>query len=81
MIKLFDGGAYLLRGSEIIPDGSEALAAIKAGTGREVTKEEAAQNTIACGILQSHNTSGSREKLKIRFDKLTSHDITFVGII
>ncbi len=81
MIKLFDGGAYLLRGSEIIPDGSEALAAIKAGTGREVTKEEAAQNTIACGILQSHNTSGSKEKLKIRFDKLTSHDITFVGII
>lgn len=46
MIKLFDGGAYLLRGSEIIPDGSEALAAIKAGTGREVTKEEAAQNTM-----------------------------------
>ena len=81
MIKLFDGGAYLLRGSEIIPNGSEAQAAIKAGTGREVTKEEAAQNTIACGILQSHNTSGSREKLKIRFDKLTSHDITFVGII
>ena len=50
-------------------------------TGTAVSKEEAAKNTIAYGILKDHNTSGSMEKLKIKFDKLTSHDITYVGII
>ena len=81
MINLSNGGVYLLHGSEIIPDNSEAPAALKARTGREITKAEATQNTIAYGILKSHNTSGNMEKLKIKFDKLTSHDITFVGII
>lgn len=81
MINLSNGGVYLLHGSEIIPDNSEAPAALKAKTGREITKAEATQNTIAYGILKSHNTSGNMEKLKIKFDKLTSHDITFVGII
>lgn len=80
MINLSNGGVYLLHGSEIIPDNSEAPAALKAKTGREITKAEATQNTIAYGILKSHNTSGNMEKLKIKFDKLTSHDITFVGI-
>lgn len=81
MIKLLDNGAYLINGTEIIPDGPDALAAVKSKTGRDVTKEEAAKSTIAYGILESHNTSGNMEKLKIKFDKLTSHDITFVGII
>ncbi len=81
MIELLQGGAYLLNGSEIILDDAEAKAAIKAKTGKEITKEEAAKNTIAYGILEKHNTSGNMEKLKVRFDKLTSHDITFVGII
>ncbi|MBO4982280.1 MAG: hydratase [Lachnospiraceae bacterium] len=81
MIELLQGGAYLLNGNEMIVDDAEATAAIKAKTGKEVTREEAAQNTIAYGILKEHNTSGNMEKLKIRFDKLTSHDITFVGII
>ena len=81
MIKLSEGGAYLLHGTEIIPDGGEAAAQIKSKTGQEVSREEAAKNTIAYGILQEHNTSGNMEKLKIKFDKLTSHDITFVGII
>ncbi len=81
MVTLLEGGAYLLRGSEIVPDGGEAPAAVRAKTGRDITKKEAAQNTIAYSILQSHNTSGNMEKLKIKFDKLTSHDITFVGII
>ena len=81
MIKLSEGGAYLLHGTEIVPDGAEAAAQIKSSTGREVSKEEAAKNTMAYGILQEHNTSGNMEKLKIKFDKLTSHDITFVGII
>jgi aconitate hydratase len=81
MIHLYDGGAYLLGGTEIVPDSAEAAAAIKHKTGKELSKEEAAQNTIAYGILKAHNTSGNMEKLKIKFDKLTSHDITFVGII
>ena len=81
MIKLLEGGAYLLNGTEIVPDGADAAAQIKNKTGKEISKAEAAQNTMAYGILQAHNTSGNMEKLKIKFDKLTSHDITFVGII
>ncbi len=81
MIELLQGGAYLVNGTEIVEDNGEALQIIKSKTGRTVTKEEAAGSTIAAGILQSHNTSGNMDKLKIKFDKLTSHDITFVGII
>ena len=81
MIKLSEGGAYLLHGTEIVPDGADAAAQIKSRTGQEVSREEAAKNTMAYGILQEHNTSGNMDKLKIKFDKLTSHDITFVGII
>jgi len=81
MIQLLNSGAYLLNGTEIVPDDAEALACVKAKAGVETSKEEAAKNTIAYGILENHNTSGNMEKLKIKFDKLTSHDITFVGII
>ena len=81
MIQLLNSGAFLLNGTEIVADDAEALACVKAKTGVEITKEEAAKNTIAYGILENHNTSGNMEKLKIKFDKLTSHDITFVGII
>lgn len=81
MIELTQGGAYLLNGTEIVPDSADAAAQIKNKTGRDVSKSEATKNTIAYGILESHNTSGNMEKLKIKFDKLTSHDITFVGII
>ena len=73
MIKLYDNGVYLLNGTEILEDsGNVSL---------PVSREEAAKNTIAYGILDSHNTSGNMERLQIKFDKLTSHDITFVGII
>ena len=81
MIKLLEGGAYLLNGTEIVPDSADAAAQIKNKTGKEMSKAEAAKNTMAYGILQEHNISGNMEKLKIKFDKLTSHDITFVGII
>ena len=81
MIKLSEGGAYLLHGTEIIPEGADAAAEVKSRTGQEVSKAEAAKNTMAYGILKEHNTSGNMDKLKIKFDKLTSHDITFVGII
>ncbi len=81
MITLSPGGAYLVNGVDIIPDDNNAIAAIKAKTGKEISKEEARKGTIAYGILKEHNTSGNMDKLKIKFDKLTSHDITFVGII
>ncbi len=81
MIELLQGGAYLVNGTEIVADTNEALQEIKAKTGKTVTKEEAAKQTIAYDILKSHNTSGNMDKLRIKFDKLTSHDITFVGII
>ena len=70
-MKLYDGGVYLVDG-KIVEE---------AGAHLPVTKEEAAKNTIAYGILKEHNVSGNMEKLQIKFDKLTSHDITFVGII
>ena len=81
MIKLWDGGAYLIRNEELIPEQTDAAAQIKNKTGKDISKEQAAQGTIAYRILKEHNTSGNMEKLKIKFDKLTSHDITFVGII
>ena len=80
-MKLHETGAYLVNGCTVVEDNSEASAAIASMTGTAVSKEEAAKNTIAYGILKDHNTSGSMEKLKIKFDKLTSHDITYVGII
>ena len=79
MIQLFSEGAYLVDGTTLVKE-SEAEA-LKQLTGKNITKEEAAKNTIAYGILDKHNTSGNMDKLKIKFDKMTSHDITFVGII
>ena len=81
MVTLYEGGAYLVNGTELIPDGPEAEAALQAKSGVVISKEAAAKNTIAYNILQAHNTSGNDKKLQIKFDKLTSHDITFVGII
>lgn len=81
MVKLYDNGAYLLDGTEIVEATGEAQAQIGSRTGHAVSKEEAAKQTIAYRILESHNTSGDMDRLRIRFDKLTSHDITFVGII
>ena len=81
MIKLSDGGAYLINGIDIVEDSASAVNEVAAKTGCSVTKEEAAKNTIAYGILEGHNTSGNMEKLKIKFDKMTSHDITFVSDI
>ena len=71
-MKLYDTGVYLLNGQKIVPENQADF---------PVSKEEAAKNTIAYSILEAHNTSGNMEKLQIKFDKLTSHDITFVGII
>ena len=81
MITLYNQGAYLINGLELVEDTKDAKAVIAAKTGKTISKEEAAKETIAYGILEAHNTSSNMERLKIKFDKLTSHDITFVGII
>ena len=80
-MKLYEQGVYLLHGTELVADGPQAQDEIRQMTGQEVTKEEAAKQTMAYGILESHNTSGNMQNLQIKFDKLTSHDITYVGII
>jgi aconitate hydratase len=81
MIKLFDNGAYLLNGTELVEDNVDANAILTQKLGTAPSKEEAAKNTMAYGILEKHNTSDNMDNLKIKFDKMTSHDITFVGII
>ena len=81
MIKLYDKGAFLVNGMELVEDTQDAKAIVAAKTGLDMTKEEAAKQTIAYNILKEHNTSSDMNRLKIKFDKLTSHDITFVGII
>ncbi|MBQ4609820.1 MAG: hypothetical protein IJB18_09590, partial [Clostridia bacterium] len=70
MVKLYDGGIYLVNGTEIVADP----AALPSVCGRAVTKEEGEKGTMAYSILAPHNTSGDMEHLKMRFDSLTSHD-------
>ena len=77
MVKLYDKGAYLINGRKIV----EEEAQVEALTGKKVCKDEARKGTIAYGIMEAHNTSGNMENLKIKFDAMASHDITFVGII
>lgn len=81
MIKLYDKGVYLVNGNELVEDKENACQILKSKTGETPSKKDAAKNTMAYNILKEHNVSGSMEKLQIKFDKLTSHDITFVGII
>ena len=79
MIKLYKNGAYLINGTQIVEAGNENE--LKAACGCCVTPEEGRKGTIAYSILMNHNTANSQEHLKIRFDAMASHDITYVGII
>ena len=81
MINLLENGQYLVRGTDIIAESGNSPDDIRNKYGVSITKEDAKKATIAYKILQEHNTSDNMDKLKIKFDKLTSHDITFVGII
>jgi len=81
MMKLYDNGVYLVNGTEIVEDSAQGTAILQQRYGGVPEKGEAAKGTMAYRILESHNTSGNMENLEIKFDKLTSHDITFVGII
>lgn len=79
MVKLYDGGAYLVNGSTIVAEADAAQ--VEALTGKAANKEEAVKGTMAYGIMETHNTSGNMKNLKIKFDAMASHDITFVGVI
>lgn len=79
MVELFTGGAYLINGIKLVPESEDGL--VMALTGTEANKIQAKKGTIAWKIMQAHNISGDSEHLKIRFDSMTSHDLTFVGII
>ena len=81
MITLEKTGAYLVNGTTLIPDDADAAARLKAEGCSGVSREEAAKGTMAYNILKDHNVSDNMEDLRIKFDKLTSHDITYVGII
>ena len=77
MIKLYDNGVFLVNGEKIFSSENEATAAL----GRPVTKADARKGTISYGIIQAHNVSGDETALRLKYDSMTSHDITYVGII
>ena len=79
MIKLYDGGVYLVNGTEVVPEAEAAK--VEALTGKSPSKEEAKTGTIAYGILKEHNQADTMDQLRIKFDAMASHDITFVGIV
>ena len=81
MIQLYDGGAYIVNGRNIISDGPKAVKEICNITSKTVTKELAKKGTIAYSIIEDHNQSEDIGRLRLKFDSLTSHDITYVGII
>ena len=79
MVNLYNGGAYLINGKMLIEEND--IDKLKAVTGKDIDKEEARKGSIAYNILEKHNTSGNMDKLRLKFDAMASHDITFVGII
>lgn len=81
MIELYDGGGYLVYGDTLVTDAEAAAGRLAALTGKNVEKEAARKGTIAYSILKNHNTSGNMDNLKLKFDSMASHDITFVGIV
>ena len=79
MVKLYDNGVFLVDGTKIVEDNQPE--ALQAAAGKAVEKNEARKGTIAYSILKAHNTSDNMDALKIKFDAMASHDITFVGIV
>lgn len=79
MVKLYNGGAYLINGNTLIEEND--IKKLETFTGKDINKEEAVKGSIAYNILKAHNTSGNMDKLRLKFDAMASHDITFVGII
>lgn len=73
-MKLYDSGVFLLNGTTIVPED-------EAGKELQDKKEQYKTGTISYDILQAHNIGEDKENLKIKFDAITSHDLTYVGII
>ncbi len=78
-VKLYNGGVYLVDGNQIVPEGS--VPEVAGPAGEWPAPDVARKGTIAYGILAEHNTSGDMGRLRLRFDALASHDITYVGVI
>ena len=83
MVTLWKNGAWLLNGELVADDADAAGRLNRLGVTASLSqaREAGRKQTMAYGILNGHNTSGQDQNLQIKFDKLTSHDITFVGII
>lgn len=81
MVKLYENGAYLINGTEIVSDSNNAISEINSKTGKNINKQEALKGTMAYSILKEHNISDNMNRLNIKFDRMASHDITYVGII
>lgn len=81
MIKLYNEGVYLINGHEIIHNNQDAQEQLIQSKGTYKTPEESAKGTISYQILKAHNTSDTMDDLKLRFDAIASHDLTYVGII
>ena len=81
MVTVHNTGAYLLGGNEWIPDGADAASIVRKKTGAAPDKDAARRATMAYRILSEHNTAAGMDKLRIRFDALASHDMTYVGFI
>lgn len=82
MIKLFNTGAFLIDGNELCADDAQSIKEFEYKNGRKlITKEEAKKNTMAYSIMQNHNTAGDSENLKIKFDALAAHDMTYMGVL
>lgn len=82
MLKLFNTGAYLLEGKELCADDLQSIKEFESKTGKKLlSKEEAKKNTMAYSIFKSHNTAGDMENLKIKFDAMASHDMTYMGVL
>ncbi len=78
-MKVYDSGVFLVGGKDIVPEAKAAK--VRQLTGKDADRAGAEKGTIAYGIMKAHNTSGDMEHLKIRFDAMASHDITYVSII
>ncbi len=79
MVKLYDGGVYLVNGADLVPEAESEK--VRSLTGRAADRAAAAKGTMAYGIIKAHNQSENMDQLRLKFDSMTSHDITYVGII
>ncbi len=78
MMRLYDKGVYLIDGKELLPEEELHKSVLE---NWKFNKAQAHKGTITYSILKEHNTSGDMHDLKLKFDSITSHDLTYVGII